>query len=343
MKNKPENILVVRTDRIGDVVLTFPVAAILKKHYPNCKITFLLREYTAPLADENKFFDEVLILQTKNNKQLISENIKQLKQKKFDTCFVVSPNFQLALILRLSGIKNIIGTGYRWYSFLFNHKIVENTKYAEHHELEFNDRMLKAVNIRETITPDDVEFGFQQNVQSEQKVRQLLVQSGHNFTKKTVIIHPGSGGSAIDWPVKRFSELVVLLAQELDINIILTGSAKENVLCESLVQHEKVKNYAGRFNLKDFVSLLNFGDLIVANSTGPIHIAAALGKSVVGFYPKIVASSKKRWGPYSDKASVFNPAIKCSNCTRKQCEALDCMNSIEPVEVFESIKKMLGN
>lgn len=342
MKTKPENILVVRTDRIGDVVLTLPVASILKKHFPGCRMSFLLREYTLPLAGGNKFIDEIIELKTQNDVPLFLENIRLLRKKNFDTCFVVSPNFKLALILKLSGIKNIVGTGYRWYSFLFNHKIFEHRKYAEHHELEFNVRMLRALDINEIVNKDSVEFGIQINEQSDLKVRQFLENKNHDFSKKTIIVHPGSGGSAIDWPLERFKELLKLLAQQLDVNIILTGSVVEKVLCENLVCDSRIKNLAGEFELDCFISLLNMCDLMVANSTGPLHIAAALGKQVVAFYPKIVASSKERWGPYTTRAKIFNPELQCKNCTRKQCEELDCMNSIEPEKVFKSVKIMLG-
>lgn len=341
MKNYPKNILVVRTDRIGDVVLTLPAASIIKKHFPDSKVTFLLRDYTAPLAEDNNNVDQILFLKTENEQILFGENIRQLKKEKFDACLVVSPNFKLAMMLKLAGIKNIIGTGYRWYSFLFKNKIFEHRKYADHHELEFNVRMLKQIGIDEKITPETAVFGIQQNEQADQKVRQFLENRDHDFSKKTVIVHPGSGGSAVDWPISRFNELIELMARELDINVILSGSEDEKALCENLVCGENVKNLAGLFGLKEFISLINIADLMMANSTGPIHIASALGKQVIGFYPKIIASSKERWGPYTPKAKVFNPGIGCTNCTRKQCEELDCMNSIEPAEVFESLKKML--
>ena len=94
--------------------------------------------------------------------------------------------------------------------------------------------------------------------------------------------------------------------------------------------------------MNEFIALLNNTDLLLANSTGPIHIAAALGKYVIGFYPKIVACSPKRWGPYTDKKVIFSPTIDCSDCNPKQCEKLNCMDSISPDEVIESAKNILS-
>ena len=77
----PKNILIVRTDRIGDVVLSLPLAGFIKKHYPDCKVSFLIRNYTKELTDDHPYIDEVLILQEKNGNIPVSSNVNQLKEK----------------------------------------------------------------------------------------------------------------------------------------------------------------------------------------------------------------------------------------------------------------------
>lgn len=102
----------------------------------------------------------------------------------------------------------------------------------------------------------------------------------------------------------------------------------------------KTKNLVGLFSLAELKALINYSDIFIANSTGPLHIAAALGKYVIGFYPKIAQCSPARWGPYSVKSKVFTPSLQCSNCTREQCEQLDCMNTIPVSEIFAEIEKI---
>jgi ADP-heptose:LPS heptosyltransferase len=72
-----------------------------------------------------------------------------------------------------------------------------------------------------------------------------------------------------------------------------------------------------------------------------MHIAAALGVHVIGFFPKILSCSQKRWGPYTEKKTIYVPSIDCSDCTRKQCEKLNCMNSIDIGKVFDETKTVL--
>ncbi len=337
-----KNILIVRTDRIGDVVLTLPLAQIIKKHYPDSRIAFLLRDYTKSLAEGNPFIDEVITLKVANGKLKFTENIKQLRNK-YDTCIIVSPVFTIALILFFSKIKTRVGTGYRWYSFLFNKKIFEHRKYGEKHELEYNVRMLKQLQIDEEIDENSVAFNLHISHESEQSAVKFLSDLSISHGEKIIICHPGSGGSAVDLPTNKFKELVNKLAHNLGITVLITGSSSEVELCSQLVVNEKTINIAGKIKLEILAAIINKSEMVLANSTGPIHIAAALGKKVIGFYPKIAACSPKRWGPYTNKKIIFTPKLDCSNCTRKQCEELDCMNSIDIDEVFTSIKILLDS
>jgi ADP-heptose:LPS heptosyltransferase len=278
----PENLLIVRTDRIGDVVLSLPLAGIIKKKYPKCRITFLVREYTKSLASNHPFIDQIITLDTEADKILLLRNVRKIKQYNFDASIIVYPTFITSLIIFLSGIKRRIGTGYRWYSPLFNIKI----------------------------------------------------------TGPFIIIHPGSGGSSVDLPISKFRELINLIDRQFSVPIALTGSAAEREICDSLKINNNVKNFAGQFNLDELTAFIDRSFLFIANSTGPLHIAAALGKYTIGFYPRISACAAKRWGPYSNKAVIFEPEINCSNCTREQCARLDCMNTIQITKVFAEIEKI---
>jgi ADP-heptose:LPS heptosyltransferase len=69
-------------------------------------------------------------------------------------------------------------------------------------------------------------------------------------------------------------------------------------------------------------------------------MASALGKHVIGFYPKIEECAPRRWGPFTNKAVIFTPEIDCDNCTRNQCENLNCMNSIDTGKVIRTVESI---
>ena len=337
---KPENLLIVRTDRIGDVVLSLPLAELVKKHYPACRITFLLKDYTKSLAEGHPFIDNILILDEKKNKISLIGNIRKIKKNSYDTAVIVYPTFITSLIIFLSGINKRIGTGYRWYSPLFNYKVFEHRKNAQKHELEYNVNLLKYFGIEENVNPANINFNLKIAQRDDERVKTILRVKGIDLNKPVIIIHPGSGGSAVDLPLHKFKELIETIDNNLNAEIIITGSKSEMELCHNLFVPGKTKNLAGLFDLAELKALINYSDIFIANSTGPLHIAAALGKYVIGFYPKIAQCSPKRWGPYSEKSIVFTPNLQCSECTREQCEHLDCMNTIRVSEVFAEIEKI---
>ncbi len=339
---KNGKLLIVRNDRIGDVVLSLPLARIVKEHYPECSVSFLVREYTKPLAENNPFIDKILILKEEKGNPFIFNNASLIRKNNFDTCIIVSPTFKLALMLFLSGIQERIGTGYRWYSFLFNKKVYEHRKNSNRHELEYNINLLKKIGIDKTVSPENIVFDINIKEQYSYKIEKFLSEKGIDLSKKNIIIHPGSGGSAVDLPLEKFKELVMQLSLLTNCNIIITGSLSEKKMCEELVVSKSVFNFAGIFNLSELTALINKADLFIANSTGPLHIAAALGKKVIGFYPKIKWCSPERWGPYTMNKIIFVPEINCSNCTREQCEKLNCMNTIRIERIIEEIKKIVN-
>lgn len=341
MNNSVKNILIVRTDRIGDVVLTLPLTVIIKKHYPECKVSFLVRDYTKDILANHPFVDETIILKEENGRIVFFDNLKQITSRHYDACIVVNPRFTIALILFLSGIKKRIGTGYRLYSFFFNQKVFEHRKYAEKHEVEFNLSLLQKIGIKETASEENISYHLSIDNKSLEYADQILINEKIDSKKPLVIIHPGSGGSSIDLPVEKFIQLTKKIIDD-DFQVVITGNTKEIEICRRLVLSNKVKNLAGKFNLVQLIALISRSTVFISNSTGPIHIAAALGKFTVGFYPKILSCSKERWAPYTNKKLIYNPELDCKNCNRKQCEQLNCMESIDINVVYKDIKKVLA-
>jgi ADP-heptose:LPS heptosyltransferase len=337
----PQKILIVRTDRIGDVVLSLPLAELIKQKYPSCMIAYFLREYTSPLLDSNPFIDEVIIADELNGEILFKENLKKIKAKGFDTCVVVNPTLRISVLLFLAGIKNRIGTGYRWYSFLFNNKVFEHRKYAEKHELEYNIGLLKKIDIGISDFSKSIVFHLSVDDNSSGKVNTLLMQGGYKRGDKLVIVHPGSGGSSVDLPKEKLIELTRKLSEISDLKVVITGSKNETELCKEFEINKSVINLSGQLDISLLKALIKKADLFISNSTGPIHIAASFGVYVIGFYSKILSCSQKRWGPYTENKTIFTPTIDCSNCTREQCEKLKCMNSIDIGRVFDETRSVL--
>jgi heptosyltransferase-2 len=241
----------------------------------------------------------------------------------------------------LAGIYNKIGTGYRWYSLLFNKKVFEHRKYGQKHELEYNINLLNKIDIDLKDFSNEIKFHLNVDDKSSEKINSILIERGFESENKIVIIHPGSGGSSVDLPKEKLIELTRMISKLKNVTIVITGSKNESELCREFEVSETVINLSGQLDLSLLKALIIKANIFTSNSTGPMHIAAALGVYVIGFFPKILSCSQKRWGPYTEKKTIFLPTIDCSNCNREQCEKLDCMNSIDIGRVFDETKTVL--
>ena len=293
--NDALSIGVIRTDRIGDMILTLPLCSALKNEFPQKKIILIANSYTKPLLKNCTSIDEVYFINEYNDG--IDEIFKKIK---IDIAFFPRPKFNECLSAFKYRIPVRIGTAYRWYSFLFNHKLYEHRKESKYHEAEYNVRMLSQL--------FEKEINFQLiklyiDFDIKEKIKKIIFDKfgNNNF----IIIHPGGAGSAPKWSAENFAKLSEKL---IHLNIVITGTDNEIEVCNIVEKScPNSLNLCGKLNLEEMNSLISISLLMICNSTGVLHIAAALDKPIVSFFPNTPHLSQKRWGPYSTNNIVLNP------------------------------------
>ncbi|MCX8009792.1 MAG: glycosyltransferase family 9 protein [Ignavibacteria bacterium] len=340
-KNKKSKFLIVRTDNIGDSILTLPMVVHLKENFPESEITFLAQNYTKPILKFCKSIDEIIAVDDFSFWSLV----KNLNKQKFDYAFLVYPNFKIALALFLARIPKRIGTKYRWYSFLLNQRVPLHRKYNTKHEAQYNISLLSSIGLNTELSLDELQFDVYFDNQIQNSVKTKLENLGVDLSKKIIILHVGSFGSAIDWKIENFYDLALLITKSFDVNIILTGSLEEKNIIDKYFNSslQNIFNTSGIFNLPELLHLMTFADIYIGNSTGPTHIAAMTEAYVIGFYPKIPSCSQKRWSPLTKRKFIFEPTIDCQDCTESQCRKLNCMDSISVDSVFGKVKSILSD
>ena len=323
-----QKILVTRTDKLGDVILTLPLISELKRNFPESKISFLVSNYVKDLIENYEGVDELIFVENYPN---LKSKIDYFKSQKFDVAVNVFPRFNLALAFFISGINIRIGSGYRWYSFLYNKKVYEHRKYAEKHEADYNLNLLKP--LIQNINYEKKYF-FKYSPEEVSGLEKKL--HGFDLQKKYVILHPTSKGSALDLPLKKFTNLCSeILNNFKDFNVVLTGTKDDIKQIDEIinsvenVDKNRIYSFAGLINLKELMILIDKSGLFISNSTGPVHIAGALNKNIIGFYPAKVPMNQERWKPLSENAVIISP--KGSND----------MNSISIREILDAVETFL--
>lgn len=330
-KEEVKNILISRTDRLGDVILTLPLVTATRKIFKDSKIYFLGKKYVEELIHDYEGIDKFI---AEDKYGSFSEKLKLIKEKKIDLVINVKPEFDLALLFFLSGIKYRIGTGYRWYSFLYNYKVYEHRKISDKHESEYNLNLLK------TFFPEadnEKTFNFRYDKEDRNKLREKILKynSDSDSDKNYIVIHPGSSGSAKDLPANKFSELTDLLLEKYPgQQIVLTGLKNESELISGIIKNtrkefaNRIIDLSGKLDLRELLILIDNSDLFIANSTGPIHIAGALNKNIIGLYPNEEVMSSTRWKPLSDNCVVVNPTVE------NDMNSIDVKNILKAAENF---------
>jgi ADP-heptose:LPS heptosyltransferase len=161
-----------------------------------------------------------------------------------------------------------------------------------------------------------------------------------------VVVHPGSGGSAREWPQENFGLLARMMLERMNVAVVVTGTAAESAPAEAICRAAggPAVNLAGKLSLKELAALLERASLLVAHSTGPLHVGVALGTPVVGLYPQIPVMGTGRWGPYTDRARVLVPdrPPDCAECAGKPALPCACMASISVASVYAAAGDLLS-
>ena len=338
-----EKFLVVRTDRIGDVILSLPVLEAIKSSYPKSHVTMMISPYTKDIVKNNPHLDDVIIDDYKDVHRGTGgffRLTKKIRCEKFDVCVLLHPTFRLAILLFLSGIRYRIGTGYRWYQIFFNRKIYQHRKKNLKHESDYNMDMLKPLGIKsQRVLPkvylSEAEENFADRILEDFEIKKEDV---------LLAIHPGSGNSSLNLPIKRFAQTADSLIEDMKTKVIVTGTKREKGLANFMESYMRNKpiNLVGKTNLGQLASLLKKVDVLISNSTGPMHLSSALGTPTVAIFCPIFSAGPIRWGPLGDGHQVISPPVPiCFKCKPKSCPYYDCMEKIKAEQIVSRVKLIL--
>ncbi len=340
MKIVPEShIMVIRTDRIGDVILSLPVMAALRRSFPGVHLSMLVSSEVRDIVEGHPDIDTLYYYNGRNRNGDLSVFVRIFRKAKPDVALVLHPTLPLALSLLLAKVPIRMGTAYRGYSFLFNRRIREHRKISLKHEVDYN--LSFAEKLGAAIYP--VDFHYSVSQETEKRVSQMIRSMGIPENRPRVILHPGTKGSALEWPADRFAALADRLVRERKAAVLVTGSQEDAGSVHGMIStaREKIWDLSGKLSLKELAALFKSADLLVVNSTGPLHMAVAVGTEVVGLFPPFRSASYKRWGPYGRKSSVLVPDLDCRSCSRRKCPLWNCMERISVEQVWHLVAEKL--
>jgi ADP-heptose:LPS heptosyltransferase len=160
-------------------------------------------------------------------------------------------------------------------------------------------------------------------------------------------VHPGSGGSALDWEPERFAGVANALASQPGWRVFLTGAGRDRKMVERVRRciDPGIVDLLDRYPLREFLGVIGSGDLMVAPSTGPLHLASALDLAAVGLYPPVATMSPVRWGPRGRWCTALLPQLTCPQkrvCTLERCRHYNCLAAIYEKDVIAAAVRLVA-
>lgn len=344
------NLLLVRLDNLGDVLLCTPAFHALRETLPEAKLTLLASPVGAQVAELNPDLDDVIVYQApwmdvwgrlEQDSRRERRIVEQLKEREFDGAIIFTSFRQSSLPaaylcyladipLRLAA--SIDGSG----SLLTTrHKAPEEPL---RHEVE---RALDLVAV-EGFHTSDLDLVLRVPSEDRLAMRRRLASEGLSEGSFLVVVHPGCSMPARTYPWEMFAEVADLLVEVLGAQVMLTGDAGEVELVERVGGRMKAQAHsmAGRATFREFAALLSLADLVITNNTGPAHVSAAVKTPVVDLFA--LTNSPEQWRPWRVPHRLLYREVPCALCYSRVCPYhQECLRAVSPMEVVTAARELL--
>jgi len=275
-----KNILIIRPDAIGDVVLTLPAIHAIRKNFPAAKITVLARPYTRPILENHPDVDKIIY-------------DYDLKKYKFDLSVNFFNEFKDTFAAFKARIPYRLGDSSRILTgWMNNLRVFRHWEDPKRHEIDFNFDLLAPLGIKDKPEKPHI------------IIDPAALAKAKTLGDHLAGVHIGAATSRA-WGTKGFAETAAWLAKEKKYKVLLLGGEAEKKRAENILAALDcpVVSLVGQLGLAELVAVISTLDFYIGMDTGPSHIAAALNIPMVMLFlnPK---AQPARWGPYKVRSST---------------------------------------
>jgi heptosyltransferase-2 len=339
-----ERILIVQTSFLGDVVLTTPLIAEVRRRFPQAALAVLCNPQAVGLLDGNPDIDQV-IAYDKNGAGWglggLRKMAGELRKRGFTMAISPHKSLRTSVLLYLSGIPERIGFRESAGWFLY-HRTVKRASGC--HDVERNLSILKALGME--IEGCRKELYLPTDPATTDSVSRLLSSLGVEKNRMVVGINAGSVWPTKRWHLRGFADLMELLERKYSCQFLLFGGPQDGDLVGELdrLSGRRAVNLAGKLGLREVASALEWCNLFISNDSGPMHMAVARGVPVVAIF--CATTPSLGFYPHTAKAAVVEKDLPCRPCGShggRRCPlgTEDCIRLIRAEDVLRAVEGLL--
>jgi lipopolysaccharide heptosyltransferase II len=337
-------ILIIRTDRIGDVILSTPVITAARSAFPDAYIAVMVSPQTKNIVTGNPFLNEVIVYDKKSIQRSLLKTFAfsgWLKSKRFDAAIILHSTIRINLICYLSGIPRRVGYARGKMDFLLTDRLEYVKRFGEKHEVEYSLDVLRSIGVKAE-SSDPVVRVKEDDVKEADA---LLSGEGLKKDARYVVINPAASCVSKIWPAEKFAGLADAIIDEYGLPVVLDTGPDHVDIGEKVMGLMKNKPVflCGKTSLGGLAAILKRAALFISNDSGPVHLACAVNTPVIAIFSrKEKGLSPERWGPYSGKSAVIHKDVGCVKCLAHKCDkGFLCLYSITVDEVMRKVQELL--
>lgn len=343
-------ILMTELTRIGDVLVTTPVAKAIKNHYPNARITYIVQDCCMDIFRHNSHVDHVIGFRNGKGPGPILHTLAQARQERPDLAISLSPGLKNAMVTHLCGARYKVGylNDRSKRPHFFRDHLIETRGFASGEKIRYHKNEHLTVRAAKAVLPlgvkchgQPLEFFIGSEAQSR---AEALLKKG----SLRIVVHPGSGWPFKSWPENRFIGLLSRIKsrfRDCPLQLILLGGHRDSQLLGRIND-----SLGGGLTIVEGSPLpvagavIGGSHLFVGNDSGPLHMAGAFRIPFVGIFgPSLPGTT----GPLSKGVFVSKP-VACAPCLQTVClrakqGLASCMELIDVETVFHAVLESLND
>jgi lipopolysaccharide heptosyltransferase I len=328
---QPQRILIIKPSAVGDVVHTLPILNLLRRRWPDAHISWLVTPACAGLLEGHPQLNEVILFERRRlasswrDPWALAELLKlkrRLRRRRFDLVIDLQGLFRSGWLTWKTRAPVRVGFGnareLAWLAY--THRVLIEDD--EQHAIERSLCVAEALGCG----GGPVEFVFA----TQQVDREYVADQLRGIGPYAVLL-PGTNWPTKRWPAENFSALVGRFKERFGLASVIAGGPDVAPLAARI--GAAAHSLVGKTNLRELTALLENADVVIANDSGPMHIAAALGRPLVALFGP---TNPVRTGPYARGDAVLRLDIPCSPCYSRQCSHQSCLRWLGVAAVLDA-------
>ena len=338
-------ILIIQTAFLGDVVLTLPLIEAVRQRFASACIDVLTIPAHAPILQNQPLVDAVLTYDKRGHQKGIRGLLRMMREIRAQGYgLIISPHRSLRSALLVAGSGSPQRLGFRHWLTRWAYTSTVTRPMAGH-VVERNHQLLTLLSGALTDRPERIVLHVEET--SHRKAAQYFAHHGVQDADVVVGMIPGSQWGTKRWPAEHFAALIERLSTIEQTHCVLFGAPADRSLADAIVTacHAPVLDLVGKTALSDLPAYLASCTVVVSNDTGPMHVAAALGKPIVTLYgPTTAALGFSPYGVVWEEASVDLACRPCHAHGPQRCPLSHwrCMRDLSAEQVADAIQRLLS-